>query len=315
MKVLITGGAGFIGTNVALAFAAEGHEVDVVDNFSRTEANRHLLESSRHIRVHEDDVTVADFLRYLCGTELVVHAAAQAAVTHSLVDPLEDFYDNGLGTLNLLEACRGLPFPPHVVYLSTNKVYGPLLGNTSPVSEASPLDPCTPYGCSKAVGDIYVRDYARIFNLPTTVFRMSCIYGGHQYGDTHQGWAAHFMRAALAGDEIVVYGDGEQVRDLLHVDDLIRAIKAAHADVESGDRVFNLGGGPARAISVNGLLAWIRAQGVEPVVRYESSPRAGDQHFYVSDCEKFGAATGWVPEVRLEDGLRRLWDWCVSVRG
>lgn len=308
MRTLITGGAGFIGTNLALHARARGDDVVVIDNLSRTEANLPFLEEAG-VDVWRADATIIDSFVDL-PADRIIHAAAQAAVTKSLVDPATDFFDNAYGTFKVLEVAREKMIP--LLYLSTNKVYGPLTDVTSgAVSETRPLDPCTPYGCSKAAGDIYVSDWDRVFGVPTTVFRMSCIYGGHQYGDTHQGWVAHFFLSALRGEEITVYGDGTQVRDLLHIDDLISAVDLAFDSPARG--VYNIGGGLSRKISVNALLDWIRTRGVNPRVVYEKEPRAGDQKWYVSDVSKFSAATGWAPKVGLAEGLGRLWEWCESV--
>lgn len=310
MNVLVTGGAGFIGANTCLHYARKGAKVTAFDNLSRTEENVPLLEDA-DIEVVVGDVSDFGALApVMKDVDLVVHAAAQAAVTHSLEDPFLDFKTNALGTLNVVRLAEMQDHPPQLIYLSTNKVYGPLTDWTYglSVSEERPLDPCTPYGCSKATGEIYANDWGRLRGVPVTSFRMSCIYGGHQYGDTHQGWVAHFMRSALAGRPITVYGNGNQVRDLLHIDDLLAAFDAAVPGL------YNMGGGHSRAISVNQLLSWISKRVELPEVTY-ADWRPGDQRYYVTDTRKFEDATNWKPHVTLKDGLLRLWNWCHDKNG
>ncbi len=267
--------------------------------------------------------------RFTRNASQVFHFAAQVAVTTSLDEPVIDFETNVRGTLNLLEALRSRQDPPPLVFTSTNKVYGSLddipmrvhrkryqpadepvpLG----VSEARPLNFHTPYGCSKGAADQYVLDYARTFRLPAAVFRMSCIYGPRQCGNEDQGWVAHFLLRALAGEHITIYGDGMQVRDILFIDDLLDAFALAvtHMPVTAG-QAFNIGGGPAYTISLLELLDLIAdLQGARPRVQF-APWRQGDQRYYVSDTRKFRQATGWLPAVSAPEGVARLQHWLAA---
>ena len=264
---LVTGGAGFVGTNLVSRLVEDGVDVVVLDNLSRRGVTDNLrwLRSTygRRVRFEEGDVRARLALRRaLAGVTEVYHLAAQVAVTTSLDDPVDDFSVNAEGTLNLLEEARLLAEPPFVLFTSTNKVYGSLpdleLERNGPrwepvepsirergLSEARPLDFCTPYGCSKGAADQYVLDYAKSYGIRSVVFRMSCIYGPHQHGNEDQGWVAHFAIRALAGRPITLYGDGAQVRDILFVEDLVEAMQLAYeGNGRIAGRAFNMGGGP-----------------------------------------------------------------------
>ncbi len=331
-RALITGGAGFIGTNMAHELLRRGIRVRILDNLSRAgvEENARWLSQGNNgdVELLQADVRDAKALRRaVAGADFVFHFAAQAAVTTSLLDPLLDFEVNLRGTLNLLEALRAQPDPPPLLFTSTNKIYGSLVdlelalqgSRWQPVNrkilrygvdETRSLDFHSPYGCSKGAADQYVLDYARIYALPTIVFRMSCIYGPHQFGTEDQGWVAHFLLQALSGRTITLYGDGRQVRDILFVEDLVRAMLAAVARLEATrGRAFNIGGGPANTTSLLELLTLIeRLQGGAPRVEL-GSWRQGDQRYYVSDIRRFSRLTGWAPQVGLQEGVRRLYDW------
>jgi CDP-paratose 2-epimerase len=263
----------------------------------------------------------------------VFHFAAQVAVTTSIDDPVDDFSINAQGTLNVLEAIRAQPSPPPLVLTSTNKVYGGLedvalmrhgqhYAPIAPelrgrgISEAQSLDFHSPYGCSKGTADQYVRDYARSYGLATVVFRMSCIYGPHQFGTEDQGWVAHFLVRALSGEPITIYGDGMQVRDILFVEDLVEAFLLAERNIASlAGQAFNVGGGPSNAISLLDLLDCIEAlHGERPHVDFQRW-RTGDQRYYVSDTRKFQQATGWSPAVGAKHGIERLYHWLKEARG
>ena len=330
--VLITGGAGFIGANLADRLLSAGRPVLVLDSLARPGVERNLrwLRTAHGglLRFERGDVRDPAAVRgAVAQAEQVFHFAAQVAVTDSLADPVEDFEVNARGTLNVLEAIRAQPVPPPLVYTSTNKVYGaledvslrrrtlcyepsePEVANRG-VSELRPLDFHSPYGCSKGCADQYVHDYARSYGLPTIVFRMSCIYGPHQHGTEDQGWVAHFLIRALEGRPITVYGDGRQMRDVLFVEDLVNALLLAqrHMPTESGE-VFNIGGGPGNAISLLELIQEIGGlTDRAPEVEYDAW-RVGDQRWYVSDTGKFARATGWQPGVTVRDGLARLAAW------
>jgi CDP-paratose 2-epimerase len=333
--ILITGGAGFIGANVADRLASAGHPVVVYDNLSRdgVHANLSWLRNRHGALVEVEIADVRDAVRLrrqVHRAEHVFHFAAQVAVTTSLTDPIEDFEINAGGTLNVLDAIRDSDPAPSLLYTSTNKVYGSLADvalregpdgygpedarlHADGIDETRPLDFYSPYGCSKGCADQYVIDHARIYGLRATVFRMSCIYGPHQCGTADQGWVAHFVASAVTGRPITIYGDGLQVRDALYVDDLVDAMEAARAKLaaapdEISARAFNIGGGPANAVSVRALLEQVAAAtGRAPHI--ERGPwRPGDQRYYVSNIERFNALTGWRPRTSIADGLARLHD-------
>jgi CDP-paratose 2-epimerase len=330
--VLITGGSGFVGANLAQRLLAEGRSVVLFDNLSRAgvESNARWLSEQYGSRVQLvfGDVRDAAKLRDLVASaSAVFHFAAQVAVTTSLVDPVHDFEVNVRGTLNVLEAMRRLKRPPPLLYTSTNKVYGSLpdvemaeletrytpsdeVVRARGIGEQRPLDFHSPYGCSKGAADQYVVDYARSFGLPATVFRMSCIYGPRQFGTEDQGWVAHFLIRAASGQPITIYGDGKQVRDILFVGDLVDAMVRAEQSIESvAGQAFNIGGGPGNVISLVELLSHIeRLTGQRPRITHEDW-RTGDQRYYVSDTSKFERFTGWRPKVSVQEGLTALSSW------
>jgi CDP-paratose 2-epimerase len=334
---LITGGAGFVGANLAHRLLSEKQPVLVLDNLSRAGVE-HNLAWLRDTHREGLEIAIADVRdakaveRAVARARRVFHFAAQVAVTTSLVDPREDFAINAQGTLNVLEAARSQRVPPSVIMTSTNKVYGGLEDialelrgqRYAPVSqelaahgipESRPLDFHSPYGCSKGTADQYVHDYARSFGLKTVVFRMSCIYGRHQFGTEDQGWVAHFLLRALDRVPITIYGDGRQVRDILFVDDLVEAFLLADRHVERlSGQAFNIGGGPGNVISLLDLLQHIeRLDGVRP--RTEAGGwRTGDQRYYVSDIRRFREATGWAPRIGAAEGIERLHLWLREMR-
>ena len=330
--VLITGGAGFIGCNLADRLLESGRSVLLLDNMSRpgVERNMQFLRRKHGSCAQLELADVRD--RYslrsaLAGAQQVYHFAAQVAVTTSLRQPMHDFEVNARGTLNLLEELRALPDPPPLLFTSTNKVYGSLPGvklrnvdsryepvdahlRTRGISETMLMDFHSPYGCSKGMADQLVHDYARSFGLKTVVFRMSCIYGPHQCGNEDQGWVAHFLLSALQGKPITIYGDGLQVRDLLYVDDLVDAMLLAQQKIEDvAGEAFNIGGGPVNAASLLELIAIIERIHGEKVDVVFDQWRLGDQKYYTSNISKFERATGWSPRVRIEDGVQRLHEW------
>jgi CDP-paratose 2-epimerase len=331
---LVTGGAGFVGTNIADRLLTQGKRVRVLDNLGRAGVERNLLWlRARHggrLEIELGDVRDAVAVeRAVRDVEGVFHFAAQTAVTTSLADPADDFRVNVDGTIRLLEALRRLPEPPPILFTSTNKVYGALADvelerlhdrwePTDPVlrengvSETRPLDFCTPYGCSKGAADQYVLDYAKSYGLPSVVFRMSCIYGPHQHGTEDQGWVAHFLIQALEGRPITVYGDGAQVRDILFVDDLVDAMLGAVASTSGA--AYNVGGGPDNTVSLLELLDLIGGiGGRRPRVRFDEE-RAGDQRYYVSDTSRLREASGWAPRVGVEEGVTALYRWLADAR-
>lgn len=331
-QVVVFGGAGFIGCNVANAYLEEGRRVLIYDNLGRAgvEKNLRWLKARHGDRL---DVEVAD-IRDAASVRSAVrqagevfHFGAQVAVTTSLDGPTHDFEVNARGTFNVLEALRAMDTPASLVFTSTNKVYGGLPGlrfvagagryepldtdiRAQGISERCALDFESPYGCSKGAADQYVLDWARSYGLRATVFRMSCIYGPRQFGTEDQGWVAHFLIRALKGQPITLYGDGMQVRDILFVEDLVRAFRLAQAKMDTvSGQAFNIGGGPTRTVSLLELLELIEELvGQRPDVRHEDW-RTGDQRYYVSDTRKFQAATGWAPQVGVREGVTRLLGW------
>jgi len=330
--ILITGGAGFVGSNLAHRLLSSGYRVRLLDNLSRAGVERNLRWL---IETHGDlvDIEVPDvrnlsiIKQAVKDASQVFHFAAQVAVTSSLVDPIEDFEINARGTLNLLEAVRSMENPPPLIFTSTNKVYGNLAeleftkkgSRYAPlddaicergINESRPLDFHSPYGCSKGAADQYVTDYARTYRIPALVFRMSCIYGPHQYGNEDQGWVAHFVIRSISGEPITIYGDGMQVRDILFVDDLVDAFLLAQQHMKKlAGNAFNIGGGPNNSISLLELLDLLaELHGGDVSVRFEDW-RAADQRYYVADTSKFSGLTGWQPRVPVHEGVRRLYEW------
>lgn len=335
MRVLITGGAGFIGSNAARYFLARGHQVVVVDNLSRKGSEKNLtwLEKQHgefcffktDIR---DYAKLKETIQQQPKIDVVIHLAGQVAVTTSVDNPREDFEINAMGTLNLLEAIRDLQLDPILLYASTNKVYGEMeaakvvkLGDRYAyldlpmgVSEAMPLDFHSPYGCSKGTADQYVRDYHRIYGLRSVVFRQSCIYGPRQFGVEDQGWIAWFIIAAVLGRKITIYGDGSQVRDVLYVDDLIHAYELAieKIDIAQG-KIYNIGGGMNHTLSIWSEFGPKLSQFVgHPIQVEHDNWRPGDQKLYISDISKAGNEIGWMPTTGVDEGLRRLHHWVVE---
>jgi CDP-paratose 2-epimerase len=331
--ILITGGAGFIGVNLAHRALRSGASVVVLDDLSRpgVEENLDRLRSTNpggRLQVEIGDVRRPQSVRRaLRGVDAVFHFAAQVAVTTSVVDPVHDFGVNLQGTLTVLEELRRLPDPPPLLFTSTNKVYGDLRDVAITrsgrryvpadrrtarhgIGERRPLAFCSPYGCSKGAADQYVLDYTKTYGLRAVVFRMSCIYGPHQCGTEDQGWVAHFLLRAIRGEPISIFGDGMQVRDALYVDDLLDAMELAttHSARLSGE-AFNMGGGPANTVSLLELVARIaELEGRAPEVSLHDW-RIGDQRWYVSDTRRFTAATGWRPRVDVSTGVGHLHEW------
>ncbi|MGE7136626.1 NAD-dependent epimerase/dehydratase family protein [Luteibacter sp. NPDC031894] len=335
---VVTGGAGFIGSNIADRLAGAGKRVRIVDGLARpgVEDNLAWLRERHGELIEFSPCDVRDrhhLAEVLQGASEIFHLAGQVAVTSSLDDPVTDFDINLGGAVNVLEAARRQPRVPPVIFASTNKVYGGLEDIalevvdrryqpvdrewlTHGVGESRKLDFHSPYGCSKGGADQYIVDYARCMGVPSVVFRMSCIYGPRQFGTEDQGWVAHFLIRAIEGKPITLYGDGMQVRDILFVDDVVDAyLLAARRMGELSGRAFNLGGGPSNTISLLQLLDWIEdLTGCRPDVSW-SDWRPGDQRYYVSDTRRFTEATGWRATVDAREGVERLYRWLRSYRG
>ncbi len=335
MKWLITGGAGFIGINTAHRLLREGHRVVIFDNLARAGAALNLawLERQGHVDFAHgdvrDDCAVSEIFRRHRDFDVVLHLAAQVAVTLSVRNPRHDFEVNALGTLNILEAMR--QFCPEATLLnaSTNKVYGALeyvpveicKGSycfpTLPhgVGEDCPLDFHSPYGCSKGAADQYVRDYARIYGLRTVNFRQSCIYGIRQFGLEDQGWVAWFAICAVLGRPITLYGDGRQVRDVLWVEDLVEAyLRAAAQIAQTRGQSYNIGGGPKNAVSLRELIALLEAKLGRRIKCTLADWRPGDQRVFLCDIRKARREFGWQPRTSVREGVARLVDWVMENR-
>ena len=338
MRVLVTGGAGFVGSHVAEFFLKNGWDVTILDNLSRQSLrgvrfkskayNWDYLAKLKGIEIISGSVLQTALLnKTVRDSDAVVHTAGQVAVTTSLSNPRRDFDTNARGTFNVLEACRKSGNELPLVFCSTNKVYGENV-NAVPVkekgtryyfqdrrfakgiSENFPVDNCkhSPYGTSKLSADIYVQEYGKTYDLRTGCFRMSCIYGDRQFGNEDQGWVAHFVISALRARQITIYGDGKQVRDVLYVDDLVNAFyKFIKSRLPSN--VFNIGGGPENTLSLIELLDIIRRKSRHEVKLNYGSWRNSDQKVYVSDISKVRRQLKWKPAVDVEEGIDRLWKW------
>ena len=329
---LITGGAGFVGTNVALSYLRHGEPVHIFDSLTRPGVEVNIAELQErfpdHVRFTHADVRDRNEIKSAVGSaRAIYHLAAQVAVTTSLENPLDDLETNLLGTLNILEAVRHSSFKLPVLFTSTNKVYGKLRniefckrsGRWEPVDEKlarsgvaedQPLEFLSPYGCSKGSADQYVLDYAHSYGIPATVFRMSCIYGPYQLGSEDQGWVAHFVRQAMKGEPVTIFGDGRQVRDLLFVEDLVRLMRCALQNMNlAAGQVFNVGGGPDNCTSLLELLDQIRSLIGAQVEITWGPERLADQRWYVVNPSKAKAAFQWSPEMNVREGVRALRDW------
>ncbi len=334
--VLIVGGAGFIGSNLAHRLMEQGKRILIFDSLARPGVEKNLRwlheQHGNRLSIQIADVrNRRELEQAVRHANSVYHLGAQVAVTTSIVNPIHDFEVNAQGTLYLLEALRAQRKQIPLLFTSTNKVYGDLLDvglsqdaacyypdepsiRKQGISEARPLAFHSPYGCSKGAADQYVLDYAHTYGMPSTVFRMSCIYGPRQFGTEDQGWVAHFLIRALQGQSITIYGDGKQVRDILFVDDLVNALQLAHSHIDRmTGQAFNVGGGPNNAISLLELLRLIEQLQGAPVVHSFDEWRRGDQRYYVSNTRKLEQAVGWRPQVSVQEGLARLYNWLLTI--
>lgn len=333
---LVTGGAGFIGSNYVSRLLKRGEKVTVFDNLSRKGAAANLTWLREKYGANSFQLIQADVRdtkaieEAAADADVIVHLAAQVAVTTSVTHPREDFEINALGTFNVLEAARASGRKPIFLFASTNKVYGGMddvevveqatryMYKDLPLGcpESQPLDFHSPYGCSKGTGDQYVRDYARIYNLPTVVFRQSCIYGPRQFGVEDQGWVAWFIIAAVNQRPITIYGDGKQVRDVLFVEDLLDGYDLAVNNIQTAaGKVYNMGGGVVNTISI-----WTEFRPILEKVIGQNIPtsqgdwRPGDQKVFIADIRKAETELGWRPRVSVEEGVERLVEWVKSNR-
>ena len=329
MKMLITGGCGFIGCNAARYFLTRGYEVTLYDNLSRplTGLNLEWLRAIGGVELIQGDVQDSPLVEATLRAgrfDVVLHLAGQVAVTTSVADPRLDFESNALGTFVVLEAVRKHSPGSAFLYASTNKVYGTLkgvhhgeeptrygfVGHPDGISEAQPLDFHSPYGCSKGCADQYVIDYARIYGLRTVSLRQSCIYGTRQFGVEDQGWLAWFIIAHLLGKEVTIYGTGKQVRDVLYVDDLLRCYEAVIQNIDQvKGQALNIGGGLANSISLVEFLGMLDQVTGRPVRRVHADWRPGDQPVYISDIRKARELIGWEPATGVAQGVSQLHAW------
>lgn len=336
MKVIVTGGAGFVGSHAAEFYANQGHEVIVIDNLSRAKVlkkdidvmhNWNYLSNLSNVKLIKGDTRDIGVLRNnFNDVDAVIHTAAQVAVTTAVENPREDFETNALGTFNVLEAARLSNTNPAIVFCSTNKVYGENVNNvgviegekrysfeekySAGIPETFSTDRCehTPYGCSKLSADLYVQDYSHLYGLRGGVFRMSCIYGTRQLGVEDQGWVAWFALAALKGLPVTIYGDGKQVRDALFVTDLIQAYdRFIDSGIKAG--VFNTGGGPKNTMSLIELMEILERETGKRLDKSYSGWRPSDQKVYISDISLLKEKLGWEPKVSPEDGVKKLVGW------
>ena len=318
-RLLITGGAGFLGVNAALRMIDNGWHVTVLDNLVRPGTERNLKwlitrQPTRTTFIKEDVRNAGALADHVKNQDAILHLAGQVAVTTSLVDPITDFDVNARGTLNVLEAARLHNPDAPLVFASTNKVYGKLDKNNAACKESQPIDFHSPYGCSKGAADQYVRDYARVFGMNTVVLRQSCIYGAHQYGTEDQGWVAHFVHSILHDRPLTIYGDGTQVRDLLDARDLseLYAIVIDKIAITRGE-IYNVGGGPENQRNLLEVIDQIgELTNRKPSYSF-ADWREGDQTFYVSDITKAKKELGWEPQVAFDRGLKDLIAWAQSV--
>lgn len=347
MKILVTGGAGFVGSHAAEYYAKSGEEVVVFDNLSRAEilgrgeSNvaynwNYLKENYPMIKLINGDIRKPKEVEGATkDADVIIHTAAQTAVTTSVKDPRTDFEINAIGTFNVLEAARRSNNNPAIVYCSTNKVYGENVNKIgvkenatryefddavfkNGIPESYPIDACehTPYGCSKLAADLYIQDYGHLYGLDSVVFRMSCIYGPHQFGVEDQGWVAWFTIATLLDKPITIYGDGKQVRDMLYVTDLVKAYDAfLKKKKQHRGTVFNMGGGIKNTMSLLELLKILEElTGKNSKISF-ADWRPSDQKVYISDISKAGERLGWEPEVGPREGVEMLVRWAEENKG
>lgn len=336
MRVLITGGAGMVGSHAAEFYAKKGDEVVILDNLMRSklfgydkesvEYNWNYLEQYKNIKRIKGDIRQKDDVVRAIGegVDLCIHTAGQPGVGLSCKEPLEDFSINAFGTVNVLDAIRRKSKDTAFVYCSTNKVYGENVDKikldeqekrysyvgVNGIAEDMPVDLTghTPYGASKYTGDIYVQEYARSYGIRTAVFRMSCIYGTRQFGFEDQGWVAHFIISNIMKRPVTIYGDGKQVRDVLYVDDLVQAYdRFFKSDLEYA--VYNIGGGPENTMSLLEFIDMIESEtGLKMLYGY-SDWRPSDQKVYISDITKIKSELNWGPKIDVASGVKLLTNW------
>ena len=314
-NILVIGGAGFCGINLAKFYLSGGYNVRIFDRMSRKYGKLNvewLINNENDLQVVKGDITHYDSLEtHIVWADKIFHVAGQVASTTSIENPRQDFMSNVMGTFNVLESVRNNNPSAVLLYMSTNKVYGRLenfdIHEFPPgVDESFPINPTTPYGCSKCSAELYVRDYHRIYDLKTVVFRQSCIYGNRQFGLLNQGWISWIVYNLLSENPITIYGDGNQVRDILHVDDLVRVCDSVTSKETSYGSVYNIGGGLDKCLSLNGLIDFLSIKDAK--IQYDDAS-SGDQKIYISDIRKAKKELDWTPIVSVEEGLGKFISW------
>ena len=327
-KILITGGAGFVGSNTAMQFSKKGWSVHLMDNLSRKGTKHNLTNLKKNIKFKFYKIDVSNFnstanlIKKLKPT-LLIHCAGQVAVTTSVLNPRNDLNTNIIGIFNILESIRLYSKKTKLINMSTNKVYGNIfekkitehkkrydfLGKAKSVDENCPLDFYSPYGCSKGSADQYVRDYSRIYGLDTIVLRMSCIYGNMQFGIEDHGWVTWMTILAYFEKTIKIFGDGKQVRDLLFIDDLVKLFLKLSKTKKDINKIYNVGGGNKNSLSIIELLELLEKK-INKKIKYKKfNWRLGDQKIYISNNTKIKKEHSWSPNVRTSEGLDRVIKW------
>lgn len=335
MNILITGGCGFIGSNLTnKLMKSEDNKIIILDNLSRIGAKLNKkwfddrYKNNKNLKIFVEDIRDLDAVKkYIKDQDLVFHIAGQVAVTKSISNPIRDFENNARGTLNILESIRKSNNDPILLFTSTNKVYGDLnrynviLKNgkydfedlKDGINEFTPLDFHSPYGCSVGAADSYVKDYHRIYGMKTIVFRMSCIYGPRQFGNEDQGWIAHFIISSILNRKLKIYGDGKQVRDILFIEDLLKAMTSAiHNINKTKGEVYNIGGGSRHVISLLELVEILEDKLNRKIKLEFQDWRPGDQKVYYSNISKAKKDFNWIPEIQKKDGLHKVINWATE---
>ena len=327
-RILITGGAGFIGSNTALYFSKKKWNIYVIDNLSRNGSKNNLLnlKNSIKLKFYKTDISnfnkVSKIIKSVKPT-LLIHCAGQVTVTKSVINPRNDFNINAVGTFNVLESLRLYSNKSKFINISTNKVYGDVLnknsretflrynfsGKTKSINENYPLDLYSPYGCSKGIADQYTRDYSRIYNLDTIVLRLSCIYGVMQYGIEDQGWISWLTMQSYFGKKIKIFGNGKQVRDALFIDDLVRLFFKLSKSKKNTNKIYNIGGGIKNTVSLLELINILNKKMSKKNKYKKYKSRPGDQKIYISDIKKIKKEHNWYPKISLSKGLDKIIGW------
>ena len=334
MRYMITGGCGFLGSNIASEILRRGDELVVLDNLSRPGSVQNLswLNSSGNlVFIHGDIRNMLDCSQAVqkYQPDVVFHLAGQVAMTTSLISPYHDFEVNTVGTLNMLEAIRIHCPMAVIIYSSTNKVYGDLdylkysetdtryvaNGFEAGIPESMSLSFATPYGCSKGAADQYIIDYYKMFGIRGVVFRHSSMYGGRQFATQDQGWVGWFCAQALnqrhgTGGDFTISGSGKQVRDILHAEDMVKLyLEATRCISHIAGNAFNIGGGVDNSLSVLELMKMIEVTiGFKPRVQH-IAVRSSDQKYFVADIAKIQSAIGWKPLISKEEGIKKMMTW------